>query len=254
VNVKKKWLREPLTIIDLLAILPFYIDIILVDTHITFLAVIRLIKILRLFRVIKIGKYSTDAVIITRTFSRSKEGVFLLLFIIAIALIISSSLMFYVESISGQEFDSETQQWLRKDGSLSPFQSIPETFLWCIYMLTLVGSEAKPITLGGQFVSIATMFIGLLVLAFPVAIFAQNFTEVWDEFRVQQKQKSLHQLEKQTKQTKEMQMTKSQFYEFMIRLEKEQIDLADKINAIAQKQTDVTTLLGQLKKLHLVED
>jgi len=95
------------------------------------------------------------------------------------------------------------------------------------------------------------MLIGLLVLAFPVAVFAQNFTEVWNEFRLQQKQKSLHQLEKNTK---EMLMTKVQFQEFLIRLEREQIDLADKIGVCVQKQGDIAVLLGQLKKLQIIDN
>lgn len=58
------------------------------------------------------------------------------MFIVLLFLLVFSTLMFYAEQL-GAWFDGV--RWIREDGTESPYQSIPESFWWCIVTITTVG-------------------------------------------------------------------------------------------------------------------
>lgn len=62
----------------------------------------------------------------------------------------------------------------------SPFQSIPDTFWWCIETITTVGyGDIYPVTWLGKIVASVAMCIGILVIAFPITLFGIHFSEIW---------------------------------------------------------------------------
>lgn len=67
---------------------------------------------------------------------KSADAFGLLLFFLAIAVIIFSSLMFYAERGS---YDDSLQMYIRENNEPSPFTSIPQTFYWAILTMTTVG-------------------------------------------------------------------------------------------------------------------
>ena len=60
----------------------------------------------------------------------------------------------------------------------SPFQSIPQSFWWCIVTLTTVGyGDMYPYSVEGKIVGVLTMLVGLIMLALPPSIIGTNFIE-----------------------------------------------------------------------------
>jgi hypothetical protein len=67
-----------------------------------------------------------------------------------------------------------------RSNTLSPFQSIPHTFWWCIVTITTVGyGDTYPVTWLGKIIGGLTMLMGILVLAFPISLLGANFTDQW---------------------------------------------------------------------------
>ena len=142
-------------IIDLLAILPFYLGGLLgLD--------LRVLRVLRLLRFFKLSRYSPamhTLLRVLRNEQRSLMGAGLLL---VAALLLSATGMYYIE------------------GSAQPdkFGSVPHAAYWAMTTLTTVGyGDAAPITPLGKLWSMVTMLCGLCVLALPVAIISSGFAQ-----------------------------------------------------------------------------
>jgi voltage-gated potassium channel len=148
---------RPVLIIDLLAILPFYLAAMFgID--------LRALRAFRLFRFLKLTRYSPAIHTLLRVIAneeRSLAGAFMLLIA---ALLFFSTGMYFIE------------------GSIQPekFGTIPDSAYWAITTLTTVGyGDVAPITPLGKIWASLTMVCGLCVLALPVAIIASGFaTEV----------------------------------------------------------------------------
>eukprot|EP01116_Phalansterium_solitarium_P017684 TRINITY_DN4416_c0_g2_i1.p1 TRINITY_DN4416_c0_g2~~TRINITY_DN4416_c0_g2_i1.p1 ORF type:complete len:395 (-),score=83.05 TRINITY_DN4416_c0_g2_i1:205-1389(-) len=177
-----KWAFEPLSVIDLCSIVPYYVELVIPD-NLNALAVVRILRLVRIFRVIKLGAVSETFRIIGTTARRSRDGLGLLCFLVLIVLVCFSTMLFYAESLTGgQYFDASESTWYRDDGSVSPFQSIPGCFWWCVVTITTVGyGDAAPVTWAGKLVGSITAISGVLVLAFPITIFSTNFAAAWQE-------------------------------------------------------------------------
>jgi len=97
----------------------------------------------------------------------SMQPLAVLTFFVFIAVIIFSSLMFYIEK------DSE-----EVTGSPSLFTSIPVTIWWCVVTMTTVGyGDMAPETTVGKTLGIGVMLSGVLLLALPITVIGANFTK-----------------------------------------------------------------------------
>ena len=176
------FLLDPLTLIDIISILPFYFELMTNNGGGGVLLIFRVVRLTRVFRVFKLSKYNQDIKLVFTTIARSKNAISLLVFLLAIALTIFSSLMYFVEQ-QGSFWHTPTRQWIRSDGSISPYQSIPHSMWWCIVTLTTVGyGDAVPETPAGKVVASLTMLTGVLVIAFPTMILGKNFNDVCSTF------------------------------------------------------------------------
>jgi low affinity Fe/Cu permease len=102
----------------------------------------------------------------------------------AIFSILFATLIFNFES---GWYDPVRQQYVRVDGSTSPFESIPASIWWTIVTMTTVGyGDQVPVTVAGKVVAVITMFCGLVVLSLPITIIGANFDE---EYRLLKKAK-----------------------------------------------------------------
>ncbi|OPX85483.1 MAG: Cyclic nucleotide-gated potassium channel [Pelotomaculum sp. PtaB.Bin104] len=148
----------PMLIIDLMSILPFFIPMIIsVDTRF-----LRALRLLRLFRILKTGRYFESLQIMNRVINNKKEELLVSLSIILILLIMISSCMYWVENSAQPEV----------------FSSIPATMWWGIATLTTVGyGDMYPITPLGKLMGGVVTILGLMLFALPTGIFASGFTE-----------------------------------------------------------------------------
>jgi voltage-gated potassium channel len=148
----------PLLIVDLLSILPFYLPMI-IPLDLRFLRALRLARILRMF---KMGRYSESLRMFGRVLKVKKEELLLAVFMTLILLIISSSLMYFVEN--------EAQPQV--------FSSIPNAMWWGVATLTTVGyGDVYPVTPIGKFLGAIIAILGIGMFALPAGILASGFVE-----------------------------------------------------------------------------
>lgn len=161
-----KYIVSPLAIIDLLAILPSII--IIIAPYTVYLAgvldfrVIRLLRTLRLLRVFKITRYSASLRMIIDVFREKGRDLGVTIFITFILMVISSTLMFYVEH----------------DAQKDQFPNILATFWWAVATLTTVGyGDVYPITPAGKVLGGIIALLGIGLVALPTGILSSAFVD-----------------------------------------------------------------------------
>lgn len=126
--------QEPSNIIDVLAIMPFYLELFTTGGGVN-LYVLRLIRLTRVFRILRLGKLSHAKDMLAKTMSLSKIPLYMVLFFIALGILISSCLVYFVEM---GEWNGE--YYVRaEEEDISPFASIPATIWWTVVTVTTVG-------------------------------------------------------------------------------------------------------------------
>lgn len=147
-------------IIDLLAILPFYLSF-GVD-----LRSLRALRFLRLFRILKLVRYNRAMNHFTRAIKSAKEEIFLFLFITLILIYFSAVGIYYFENKAQPEH----------------FSSIFDSLWWAIITLTTVGyGDVYPITVGGKIFTFIILMIGLGIVAIPTGIISSALTKSVDK-------------------------------------------------------------------------
>ncbi len=153
-----RFIVTPLSLIDLLAILPFYLPM-FIPFDLRFLRVIRLVRILRLF---KLGRYNESVQQFGRVLKSKRAELLTTVFIIFILLIVASSLLYYVEHKAQPE----------------KFASIPEAMWWGVVTLTTVGyGDIYPITGMGRFLGAIISLLGIGLFALPTGLISAGFVE-----------------------------------------------------------------------------
>jgi voltage-gated potassium channel len=138
-------------IIDILAILPFY-----VATGID-LRALRAVRLLRLIKIFRLGMYSKAAKRFYLALSIAKEELVLYVFISLILVFFSAMGIYYFE----REVQPDT------------FSSVFESLWWAIVTLTTVGyGDVYPLTMGGRIFTFFVLIIGLAFIAFPTGLIA----------------------------------------------------------------------------------
>mmetsp|Transcript_19177 Transcript_19177/g.47937 ORF Transcript_19177/g.47937 Transcript_19177/m.47937 type:complete len:869 (-) Transcript_19177:1237-3843(-) len=176
---------SPPNLVDFFAIIPFYMELLLAGVmQIQGTAVLRVIRLTRLFRLMKAVKYFETLQIIGRVLRRSMQALSVLLFYLTLCVCFSASLLYFAES---GEWDPREEEWMREnwingDREPTPFKSIPHSFWWCFVTYTTVGyGDMVPFSSLGQMFGVATILVGLLVLAMPISVLSSNFGQVWQE-------------------------------------------------------------------------
>lgn len=147
----------PMAIIDLLAFLPFYFPFWGVDTRF-----LRMLRLFRIFRLFKIARYLTALTLINRVITNKREELAISLMLTVFLLILTSTLMYYVEN------EAQPQN----------FSSIPQTMWWGIATLTTVGyGDVYPVTALGRALGGVIALIGVGLFALPTGILASGFSE-----------------------------------------------------------------------------
>eukprot|EP00743_Colponemidia_sp_Colp-15_P004986 GILK01005372.1.p1 GENE.GILK01005372.1~~GILK01005372.1.p1 ORF type:complete len:421 (-),score=59.44 GILK01005372.1:224-1435(-) len=179
-----------LNVIDLVAIVPFWLELIIPGSGQGSVVVLRVIRLARIFRLFKVSRYSANLQLFGSAMARSKDAFLLLLFFIGLTCILFSSLMYYVERGT---WDSMRNEYVRDNGDSSPFFSIPATMWYTMVTMTTVGyGDMFPVTVAGKIIGTVTMIAGIVVLALPIAILGSNFQDLWNENRRKEQEKNAH--------------------------------------------------------------
>lgn len=151
-----KYAFTPMALIDLFAILPFYIPKAGLD-----LRVLRAVRLTRLFRLLKLGHYSQSLRTLGKVLKSKREELLVTLFAGVILLIISSSLMYYIE----------------RDAQPDKFNSILSSMWWGVATLTTIGyGDIIPITALGKLVGSFISILGIGLFVLPAGILASGFS------------------------------------------------------------------------------
>lgn len=137
--------------IDLLAILPTYLSLVLAGSQ--YLLVIRIMRLLRVFRVLKLGRYVGASKSLAIALRKSRHKIIVFLEVVFTLVVIMGSVMYLIE------------------GDENGFSSIPRSIYWAIVTLTTVGyGDIAPQTVMGQFLASIIMIIGYAIIAVPTGI------------------------------------------------------------------------------------
>ncbi|WP_046973145.1 ion transporter [Dyella japonica] len=148
-----RYARSFFGIVDLLAVLPTYVSLLVAGSQ--YLLVIRAVRILRIFRVLKMTRYVGEADLLWGTLVKSRRKIFIFISTILTVVLIFGALMYLVE------------------GPENGFSSIPRAMYWAVVTMTTVGfGDITPHTALGQVLTSLIMLVGYSIIAVPTGIFA----------------------------------------------------------------------------------
>ena len=150
--------KRPMLVIDLLAILPFFLGPLL-PADLRFLRALRLFRFFRLF---KFARYSDSMLAFTHVYHRKKADLIVAFTVTLILLVVTSSLMYFIETTAQPD----------------AFSSIPQTLWWGVVTLTTVGyGDVTPVTPLGRLLGGIVAMLGIGLFGLPASILASGFIE-----------------------------------------------------------------------------
>jgi hypothetical protein len=150
-----KQARNTATVIDLLAILPFFLEVLL-GTVLD----LRFLRTFRLARLLKLTRYNDSTKILTTVIAREWPVISASAFIMILMVIMTASL--------GYVFEHEAQP--------EKFDNIPNSVYWAVITLASVGyGDISPITPVGRFMTVVMALLGIGIFAIPAALLASAF-------------------------------------------------------------------------------
>lgn len=172
----RTFITTPLNLIDLLAILPFYVELVAGGTGGGTAAILRIIRLIRIFRIFKVARYLPWLRVFAAALSSSVQPLVMLVFVVLIGVIIFASCIYYAERGEWSDAAGTYVRVVDGEASPSPYSSIPASMWWAIITMTTVGyGDMYPITGVGKLIASLAALSGILVIAIPITIISTNF-------------------------------------------------------------------------------
>jgi len=157
-----KYMRSFMAVIDILAIIPFYVPFALPVN----LMVLRMLRLLRLLRIMKMNRYTGALVLIKNVITRQAPQLISSLFAVFLLLVLASLLVHSVEY----------------DAQPDVFENAFSGLWWAMATLTTVGyGDITPVTAIGKFLGTIIALLGIGLVAVPTGIISAGFIEVMAE-------------------------------------------------------------------------
>lgn len=155
---KIKDIFRPMMIVDFLAVFPYYLSFITVNT-----VFLRILRIVRILRIAKLARYTTALDKIKKSFTDKKDEIIVTAVIFFICLTIASIAIYFAENQTGNP----------------NFASIPSSFWWSVVTFTSVGyGDTYPITTLGKFIGALTAIMGIGLHALLIGVIGAAFIEI----------------------------------------------------------------------------
>jgi voltage-gated potassium channel len=152
-----RYARSVFGLIDLLAILPTYLSVLVPGAQ--SLLVIRLLRLLRIFRVLKLAEYLSESRTLALALRASRRKIAVFLLAVVTIVVVVGALMYVIE------------------GERHGFTSIPLSIYWAVVTLTTVGyGDLAPATTLGRGLSVLLMLTGYGIIAVPTGIVTAELT------------------------------------------------------------------------------
>jgi voltage-gated potassium channel len=152
VRNRRKYALSFYGLVDLVAILPTYLEVLLTGPH--YLMTVRVLRLLRMFRVLKMAEYVGEASALLAALSASRRKINLFLFAVLTLVAVEGTIIYMLEQ------------------AVNPgFANIPQSIYWAIVTITTVGyGDVAPVTVLGKVMASIIMLTGFAIIAVPTGI------------------------------------------------------------------------------------
>uniref|UniRef100_A0A674MWQ7 A-type voltage-gated potassium channel KCND1 n=1 Tax=Takifugu rubripes TaxID=31033 RepID=A0A674MWQ7_TAKRU len=169
-----KFMKSVMSVIDVVAIMPYYIGLVMTDNDQVSGAFVTL-RVFRVFRIFKFSRHSAGLRILGYTLKSCASELGFLLFSLTMAIIIFATVMYYAE----------------KGSTGSKFTSIPAAFWYTIVTMTTLGyGDMVPKTIVGKVFGSICSLSGVLVIALPVPVIVSNFSRIYHQSQRAEKRRA----------------------------------------------------------------
>lgn len=159
IKARAKYIFSFMAIIDLLAIMPFYLPMLIsID-----LRALRTLRLVRLLRLLKINRYTKALSTIAEVFRRKATQLISSLIVVGLLMLVAALLMYNIEHEAQPE----------------AFSNVFQALWWSVATLTTVGyGDIYPVTTLGKVLSTIIALLGIGLVAVPTGIITAGFSEV----------------------------------------------------------------------------
>jgi voltage-gated potassium channel len=147
-----RYARSFFGVIDLVAILPAYLELLIPGSH--YLMAIRVLRLMRMFRVFKMAEHIGEASLLLNALRASRRKISIFLGAVFTIVLVEGTIIYVLEN-----------------GSNEGFNNIPQSIYWAIVTLTTVGyGDVTPVTIAGKMMASVIMLTGFAIIAVPTGI------------------------------------------------------------------------------------
>ncbi len=152
VRRKLRYARSFFGLVDLLSILPSWLELLIPDAH--YFMAFRVLRLMRMFRILKMAEHLEEASVLVTALRASRRKIFVFMLFIMSLVCVEGTIMYVLEN------DANTG-----------FTSIPQAIYWAIVTITTVGyGDISPGTVAGKIMASIIMLTGFAIIAVPTGI------------------------------------------------------------------------------------
>ncbi len=160
-----KYVTSFFGIIDLVSILPSYLELFLTGSH--YLMTVRIIRLLRMFRILKMAEHVGESHLLLRALQASRNKIIVFLTSVVAIVCVEGTMMYVIEHNSNPGFSN-----------------IPQSIYWSIVTITTVGfGDVTPVTVAGKMMACVIMLTGFAIIAVPTGVVTSEMSRELNSIR-----------------------------------------------------------------------